>query len=80
MRSLLSSLARARLFFNPPPVSISARARRRRSILDLLIRIECKGETDEQFESGRSLERWGIIRQRAAEGPVPAQEISHTSA
>ena len=53
---------------------------RRRSILDLLIRIECKGETDEQFESGRSLERWGIVRHREADGPVPAQDISHTSA
>lgn len=63
-----------------PLLFFSFCACRRRSILDLLIRIECKGETDEQFESGRSLERWGIVRHREADGPVPAQDISHTSA
>ena len=44
------------------------------------VRIECKGETDDQFERGASLERWGLVRALAAAGPVPAQDLSHTSA
>ena len=67
---------RHRLCPHSPPSS----GCRRRSLIDLLIRIECKNETDDMFEKGKPIERFGLTRKWPQRGPTPAQDASHAQA